>query len=64
MGEATPRGFGGVIADYYERAPEEARLKQGPFQLEEARTRDLIQRYAPPPPGNVLTLPGQARPLT
>jgi SAM-dependent methyltransferase len=60
MGEATPRGFDRIIADYYERAPEEARLKQGPFQLEEARTRDLIQRYAPPPPGNVVDVGGAA----
>jgi SAM-dependent methyltransferase len=60
VGEATPRGFDRVIADYYERAPEEARLKQGSFQLEEARTRDLIQRYAPPPPGTVVDVGGAA----
>jgi SAM-dependent methyltransferase len=60
MGEATPRGFDRVIAEYYERAPEEARLKQGPFQLEEARTRELIQRYAPPPPGVVVDVGGAA----
>jgi SAM-dependent methyltransferase len=60
MGEATPRGFDRVIAEYYERAPEEARLKQGPFQLEEARTRELIQRYAPPPPGIVVDVGGAA----
>ena len=54
MGEALPNGFDRVIADYYDRAPEEARLEQGPFQLEEARTRELIQRYAPPPPAIVL----------
>ena len=44
MGEAPPKGFDRAIADYYEQAPEETRLEQGPFQLEEARTRDLIQR--------------------
>jgi SAM-dependent methyltransferase len=60
MDEATPRSFDRVIAGYYERAPEEARLKQGPFQLEEARTRELIQRYAPPPPGNVVDVGGAA----
>jgi SAM-dependent methyltransferase len=53
-------GFDRVIAEYYERAPEEARLKQGPFQLEEARTRELIQRYAPPPPGIVVDVGGAA----
>ncbi len=60
MGEAPARGFDRVIADYYERAPEEARLEQGPFQLEEARTRELIQRYAPPPPGTVVDVGGAA----
>jgi SAM-dependent methyltransferase len=55
-----PKGFDRVITDYYERAPEEARLKQGPFQLEEARTRELIQRYAPPPPGTVVDVGGAA----
>ena len=60
MSEALPRGFDRVIADYYERAPEEARLEQGPFQLEETRTRDLIQRYAPLPPGTVVDVGGAA----
>ncbi len=60
MGEVPPRGFDPVITNYYERAPEEARLKQAPFQLEEARTRELIQRFAPPPPGIVLDVGGAA----
>jgi len=60
MGEVPPQRFDRVIADYYERAPEEARLEQGPFQLEEARTRELIQRYAPPPPGTVVDVGGAA----
>jgi SAM-dependent methyltransferase len=59
MSEAPP-SFDRDIADYYERAPEEARLEQGPFQLEETRTRDLIQRYAPPPPGTVVDVGGAA----
>jgi SAM-dependent methyltransferase len=49
-----------AIADYYDRTPEEARLEQGPFQLEEARTRELIQRFAPPAPGTVLDVGGAA----
>jgi ubiquinone/menaquinone biosynthesis C-methylase UbiE len=60
MGDAPAKRFDRVIADYYERTPEEARLKQGPFQLEEARTRELIQRYAPPPPGTVVDVGGAA----
>ena len=59
MSEAPP-SFDRDIADYYERAPEEARLEQGPFQLEETRTRDLIQRYAPLPPGTVVDVGGAA----
>ena len=60
MGEAPSDGFDRVITDFYERTPEEVRLKHGPFQLEEARTRDLIQRFAPPPPGTVLDVGGAA----
>lgn len=60
MGEDPPNGFDPVIADHYQRAPEEARLTQGPFQLEEVRTRELIQRFAPPPPGTVLDVGGAA----
>ena len=48
------------ITDYYDRSPEEARLEQGPFQLEQARTRELIQRFAPPPPGTVVDAGGAA----
>ena len=55
-----PEGFDTAIADYYERTPEEARLSQGPFQLEEARTRELIQRFAAPPPGVVVDIGGAA----
>jgi len=60
MGEWPPIGFDQGIADYYERSPEENRLAEGPFQLEEARTRELIQRFAPPPPATVLDVGGAA----
>jgi hypothetical protein len=40
-----PKGFDPAIADFYERTSEEARLEQGPFQPEEART-DSRQRAA------------------
>jgi SAM-dependent methyltransferase len=48
------------VTEYYDRTPEETRLKQGPFQLEEARTRELIQRFVPSPPGIVLDVGGAA----
>src|SRR5918997_4158640 len=60
MSEAPPDGFDPAIAAFYERTPEETRLRQGPFQLEEARTRELIQRFAPPPPATVLDVGGAA----
>jgi ubiquinone/menaquinone biosynthesis C-methylase UbiE len=60
MNEAPPGGFDPAIADFYDRTPEEARLQQGPFVLEEARTRELIQRFAPPPPATVLDVGGAA----
>ena len=60
MGETRPRTLDPIITDYYDRAPEQARLEQVPFKLEEERTRDLIERYAPPPPGTVVDVGGAA----
>lgn len=60
MEEVAPRGLDPAVAAYYDQAPEEARLEQGAFQLEEARTRELIERFAPPPPGVVLDVGGAA----
>jgi len=60
MGDKPPAGLDPIIADYYERAPEETRLAQGPFQLENLRTRELIQRFAPSPPGTVVDVGGAA----
>lgn len=49
-----------AIAAFYERTPEETRLEQLPFRLEEIRTRELIERYAPPPPAVVVDVGGGA----
>ncbi|HEV2670658.1 MAG TPA: methyltransferase domain-containing protein [Gemmatimonadales bacterium] len=49
-----------AVARYYDRAPEEDRLKYGAALLEEARTRELIQRHAPGPPAIVLDVGGGA----
>ena len=49
-----------TIVEYYQRSPEEHRLGQGAFILEEARTRELIERHAPGPPGTVLDVGGAA----
>jgi ubiquinone/menaquinone biosynthesis C-methylase UbiE len=55
-----PTGFDRAIADYYNRWPEEGRLQLGPFQLEEARTRELIERFVPSPPATVVDVGGAA----
>ena len=60
MDDKPPAGFDPIIADYYERAPEETRLAQGPFQLENLRTRELVQRFAPSPPATVVDIGGAA----
>jgi SAM-dependent methyltransferase len=58
-------GNGGPLLDpailaYYNRRPEETRLERGLSQLEAARTRALIQRFAPPAPAVVLDVGGAA----
>src|SRR5687768_13514877 len=49
-----------AILDYYGRVPEESRLQQGPFRLEDARTRELIERHAPAAPATVMDVGGAA----
>jgi SAM-dependent methyltransferase len=55
-----PPEFDAAIAEYYNRWPEESRLEDGPFLLEALRTRELIQRHAPPAPATVLDIGGAA----
>ncbi|MEX2285038.1 MAG: class I SAM-dependent methyltransferase [Gemmatimonadota bacterium] len=49
-----------AIRSYYERRPEEDRLEGGAAQLESFRTRQLLMRFAPPPPATVLDVGGAA----
>lgn len=56
----TPKGIEPSITHYYDHAPEESRLEHGAFHLEGARTRELIERHAPPPPADVLDVGGAA----
>jgi SAM-dependent methyltransferase len=60
MEQPSPAEFDPTIRSYYDQAPEETRLEVGPFQLEELRTRELIERHAPPPPATVLDVGGAA----
>src|ERR1051325_7768718 len=60
MSESPPSGLDPNITDYYQRTPEEARLQYGPGPLEEARTRELIERYLPQAPADILDIGGGA----
>lgn len=46
------------IGMYYEQAPERERLQLGCFQLEFARTKEIIDRFLPEPPAIVLDVGG------
>jgi ubiquinone/menaquinone biosynthesis C-methylase UbiE len=48
------------IVRHYEDADEDSRLRTGWFQLEQARTRELILRHLPPPPVTVIDAGGGA----
>jgi ubiquinone/menaquinone biosynthesis C-methylase UbiE len=60
MTEQPPWSLDAAVARYYANAPEEARLTQGAALLEAARTRELIERYAPAPPAVLLDVGGGA----
>src|SRR5437763_355874 len=49
-----------AIQAYYDAAPEETRLEMDVFRLEQVRTRELIVRHMPRPPGTVLDVGGAA----
>src|SRR5579864_4054706 len=46
------------ILNFYSDADEASRLSTGWFQLEHARTQELILRYLPPPPGTIIDAGG------
>lgn len=58
--DALPSRIDLSVAEYYQRAPEEHRLEQGPFLLEALRTRELIKRHAQRAPATVLDVGGAA----
>lgn len=60
MMDDASSAFDPGIAAYYQSTPEENRLKQGTGPLEEARTRELIERHLPKPPAAVLDVGGGA----
>lgn len=50
----------GQIIRYYSEADEASRLSSGWFQLEQARTRELILRHLPPAPATIIDAGGGA----
>ena len=56
----APPNVDSRISDYYQRTPEESRLRYGPGPLEEARTRELIERHIARPPAEILDVGGGA----
>ncbi|HKR10028.1 MAG TPA: methyltransferase domain-containing protein [Gemmatimonadaceae bacterium] len=60
MSDSAPSGLDPKITEYYQRTPEEARLQHGPGPLEEARTRELIERHLPKAPADILDIGGGA----
>ena len=60
MSRPRPPAIDPAIVDFYGRTPEEDRLEQGAFILEEVRTRELIERHVPGSPATVLDVGGAA----
>lgn len=60
MSETAPPGFDPDITEFYRRTPEETRLQFGAGPLEEARTRELIERHLPKAPTDVVDVGGGA----
>lgn len=50
------------IVGYYNKVDEASRLRTGWFQLEQARTQELILRYLPPAPATVIDAGGGSGP--
>lgn len=48
------------VVQYYQQAEEASRLDSGWFQLEQARTRELILRHLPPAPATIVDAGGGA----
>jgi ubiquinone/menaquinone biosynthesis C-methylase UbiE len=48
------------IESYYAQGGEQARLEQGYFPLERARTQEIVLRHLPPPPSVVMDVGGAA----
>jgi len=55
-----PPAFDPAIAAFYQQTSEENRLGEGAALLEALRTRELIERHAPPAPATVVDIGGAA----
>src|SRR5262245_10404049 len=48
------------VLAYYEQFAEESRLTTGPFKLEFARTKEILERVLPSPPAPIIDVGGAA----
>lgn len=48
------------VLAYYEQFAEESRLSTGPFKLEFARTKEILERVLPAPPARIIDVGGAA----
>jgi ubiquinone/menaquinone biosynthesis C-methylase UbiE len=53
-----PYDFSESIRSFYEKYDEAGRLRTGPFQLELARTQEILLRHLPSPPAVILDIGG------
>jgi ubiquinone/menaquinone biosynthesis C-methylase UbiE len=60
MNEALRSMIAKEVTRYYQEVAEEGRLAAGAFQLEFARTKEVVLRYLPPPPATILDVGGAA----
>ncbi len=60
MGRGSEDDLDPGVRSYYEQGREASRLLAGPGLLEFARTREILCRFLPGPPGRVLDVGGAA----
>jgi ubiquinone/menaquinone biosynthesis C-methylase UbiE len=58
--EQTAQGIASEMLNHYSKVDESSRLRTGWFQLEHARTQELILRHLPPAPATIIDVGGGA----
>ncbi len=57
---SKPPALAGEIIEHYENVQEVSRLERPESQIERLRTQELLNRYLPPPPAEILDIGGGA----